>query len=335
MSRVGVGPWRRRTGPAMRAYCAAHGPRFIQLMEWWGVMRQSAWSNAPWVEAPSRLHGHRMRLDLSDYYQRFAAVMGCYHEVHVLAVIRRGVRAGEAMIDGGSNTGVLACHAAGWLGPAGRLDAFEANPASADQTAWHFEANELTQCHLHRVGLADAEGEATVSMPDPGNTGSATLHGSPERLARWSRDVARIRTRAIDVALRDEGLERDERPLLIKLDIEGSELAALRGAEATIDRRRPAIVMEVNDEMLALAGASVEDVARWLASRGYEPFAFRRGWMRRLYRLSLHPLGTIEDLSRARDALWIRRDGPHWSRYAPLIGGPLPPEPPEPPEADD
>jgi len=323
IERIG-GDWGPKVSMALCRFMARRQlPRFVWAMELFGVMRQEAWRAAPWIEIRDRYHGHRMRLDLSDFYQRLAAFMGCYHEVHVMEVVRRAVRPGDAMVDGGANTGLLSCHAAGWLGASGteargRIDAFEPNPLSGDQCAWHFERNGLTGVRPHRAGLADAEGEATVCLPDPKNSGSATLWGAPERLAADAVDVATTPVRALDHVLEREGVAGDDRPLFIKLDIEGSELAALRGASATIERRRPAVLAEVNPEMLARAGTTPEEVHAWMRERGYRAYAFRRGWARRLYRLDLHEM-PAGDERRERDVLWLAPGGPHAERLEPFM----------------
>ncbi|MEM7754217.1 MAG: FkbM family methyltransferase, partial [Planctomycetota bacterium] len=273
-----------------------------------GVTRQQLWASAPWIETRDKWHGHRLRLDLSDYFQRHAAFMGCYHEVHVLAVIRCALRPGEAVIDGGANTGLLSCHAAGWLGPEGRLDAFEPHPVLADQAEWQFERNGLHQVILHRVALGAEEGAGTLSQPDPGNCGSVTLFGSPHGIDYAMHEVGPTRTAALDTVLPDAG---DTRPLLMKLDIEGSEARAIRGARKLIERRRPAILAEINTEMLDRAGDTPGDLHALLADRGYSAFAFRRAWFGGFFRLSLYELPARE-VALERDVLWLTPDGPHW-----------------------
>jgi FkbM family methyltransferase len=59
-------------------------------------------------------------------------------------------------------------------------------------------------------------------------------------------------------------------PTLIKLDIEGWEVRALRGAERTIRDHHPIIVCEVNRGALVRAGTSPEELHALLSSYGYE-----------------------------------------------------------------
>ena len=64
-------------------------------------------------------------------------------------------------------------------------------------------------------------------------------------------------------------LETDEnRPCMIKCDVEGAELLVLRGSEKFIHRRRPTLLISVH-EALGGFGFSKSDVSHWLETQGY------------------------------------------------------------------
>ena len=58
-------------------------------------------------------------------------------------------------------------------------------------------------------------------------------------------------------------------PALIKLDVEGHEVPALRGARETILRSKPILVVEVNKWQLEPAGFSIRGLWEELAGLGY------------------------------------------------------------------
>jgi len=57
--------------------------------------------------------------------------------------------------------------------------------------------------------------------------------------------------------------------LFIKLDVEGSEYEALRGASATIRKYRPPILFEVNPSSASASGHSVRELLRLMHESGY------------------------------------------------------------------
>jgi FkbM family methyltransferase len=55
----------------------------------------------------------------------------------------------------------------------------------------------------------------------------------------------------------------------IKIDVEGFELHVLRGAESTINKYKPVMVIEINDHTLKRTGVDRKDIFAWLTEHGY------------------------------------------------------------------
>ncbi len=55
----------------------------------------------------------------------------------------------------------------------------------------------------------------------------------------------------------------------MKIDVQGAEERVLRGAQETIQRDHPAILVELDDEALQQMGSSAERVVTWLMDLGY------------------------------------------------------------------
>ncbi len=62
----------------------------------------------------------------------------------------------------------------------------------------------------------------------------------------------------------------------IKADIEGSEMRLLTGAQRTIERFRPCLLLELDSTRLARVGDRVADAFAFLQARGYRAFAQRQ-----------------------------------------------------------
>lgn len=275
---------------------------------------QWRWAAAPVVQTTDRFHGYTIQLDLADYFQRVAYFFGCYHERHIIAALREGLRAGDAFIDAGANTGLLTLHAAGLVGRSGRVDAFEPCEAVLRELQWHVATNELSQVNVHPIAISDREETLELRVPGFDNMGAGTLGPLPQRYGGDYHDACPARTIRLD----DSPASSDDRPLFIKMDVEGFELRALRGAMETIKRRHPAILMETNEEMLEMNGATAADLDAELRPLGYQALALdRRGW-RHGYQLHLHPLQPHQ-IGLELDVLWLTPEGPHWPRFANAI----------------
>lgn len=69
--------------------------------------------------------------------------------------------------------------------------------------------------------------------------------------------------------------QRIDRIDAVKMDIQGAEVAALRGFRQTLERIRPQwLVIEFSPEHLRAAGSGTEDFWSILDQLGYEPWAF-------------------------------------------------------------
>jgi FkbM family methyltransferase len=67
--------------------------------------------------------------------------------------------------------------------------------------------------------------------------------------------------------------------VFIKIDVEGAELLVLKGAEETIKRNKPVMLIEINPytgDFSHHRGTSPEEVIQWLEERGYGALEWRR-----------------------------------------------------------
>jgi len=221
--------------------------------------------------------GHRLLVLAEDLSVTPDLALTGRWEPQVAALLRRLLRPGNRVLEGGANVGAHTIPMADWIGPTGRLDAFEPVPDFRPLLERNLAYNNVAaQVTLHEACLLDREGAVELSQ-DPLHAGSAHLAfaGSPSHYGR------RIPARAItlDAALAATG---GPPPDLIRLDIEGAEMLALRGGEAAL-RAAPhlSIVMEWSPAMLA-ARCDPAAEAAWLAGLGFRfwriRFALWRGY---------------------------------------------------------
>ena len=157
-------------------------------------------------------------------------------------LLRRRLRPDAVVIDGGAHIGVLTVLMAK-LCPAGRVYAFEPSPDTRANLVANIAANGAGNVTVETTALYDRDGEVAF---DPSLTQPGGAH-----LATASTGTATVPATRLDTWAAAAGIERLD---FVKLDVEGTELAVLAGAEATIRRFRPTVVVECNPVALRRFG---------------------------------------------------------------------------------
>lgn len=159
----------------------------------------------------------------------------------------RLVRPGDTVIDGGANWGVHTLYLARLTGITGRVHAFEPHPLVIEELRCNVSLNSLSQVTVHQCGLLDADSELPFVF------GAATK-SSHIAAANETGQTVVVPCRTLDSMVVGMGLESLR---LIKLDVEGAESRALRGAKDTIARFRPHLIIELHTPEQDLAVAEL------------------------------------------------------------------------------
>ncbi|KRF40878.1 hypothetical protein ASG96_08680 [Terrabacter sp. Soil810] len=156
-------------------------------------------------------------------------------------------RTGTTCVDVGAHVGSYAVLAAVTVGSEGRVLAFEPDAANRARLEGHVRLNDLSNVVVHDHGLSDTESEVAMVRPVASNSGMTRL-ALPGETPDFSMGVRRL----------DDVLDGDETPpvSVMKIDVEGAEVAVVRGAADLIARDQPYVVFEEND---AACGAHLAD----------------------------------------------------------------------------
>jgi len=186
------------------------------------------------------------------------------------AVLAALLEPGDAFLDVGANHGAYALVAGRHVGDAGRIVAVEPQPELAARLRASLAESVRAPAAVHQAACGAAPERATFFVPrwKPGSAGLHRAFSGRGEHASFTVDVVPL----------DALVDADELPerVVVKLDVEGNELAALRGAERLLERRRPAILLEVNPASARAAGGTAGAVIAHLRDRGYgsaAPFA--------------------------------------------------------------
>lgn len=201
------------------------------------------------------------RAELPARYAVMSLVRALEPEIRCLHTM---VQPGTTALDVGASHGVYS-YALARLDM--RVEAFEPQGSSAAT----LEAWARGRVHIHRVAVSDVRGTLPLRIPMVGRqrvTTRATLADLPGKSV-----VSEVPVRAIDDF---EFVDVS----FMKIDVEGHEEHVLRGAEKTIARCRPTLLVEIEERHLA--GSSVERVFSQIRSYGYSGRFLQNGTWRPL-----------------------------------------------------
>jgi FkbM family methyltransferase len=203
-----------------------------------GLTRFSTWLShwLPDYQGVIRLpDGIRLEVDSRQSAERGLLIAGDYQPALTHALKQR-TPAGGACLDVGANLGFYALKFAQWVGPQGRVAAFEANPALAERIKRHVALNGFP--HVDVVCDPVHREVGPVSFYISSSPGKSSIHAShvPDP----------VRALTLTAITLDTYLQAHDWPRLdaIKLDIEGNDCNALLGARVSLARFRPFIAFE-------------------------------------------------------------------------------------------
>ncbi len=167
------------------------------------------------------------------------------------------IRPGDTVIDVGANIGTHTVFFAQRAGDTGQVYGFEPQRIVFQNLCANLALNGLLNVHAFHAAVARQPGTIVVppiSYAEPGNYGGVSLAAGGE-VAGGER---------VPVTSLDElGLTRCR---LLKVDVEGMELAVLEGGRALVTAARPIVYVENND------AAKSPELIDWLLSFDYHLF---------------------------------------------------------------
>jgi FkbM family methyltransferase len=192
-----------------------------------------------------------------------------YWETMVQIALRDYCKPGDVAFDVGANAGALAMVMARHVGPRGVVCAFEASPRIIDKTHYNLVQSGCTNVQLFYRAVYHTSHEIVTLYPGDHLNDSIYNNLGAEGGASY-----RVETLALDDFVDATGLT----PRVIKMDIEGAEFDALRGAEKILTTAKPVLMLEQSPgdmrchELLLGYGYRCVDLANYRQIRSVADF---------------------------------------------------------------
>ena len=178
-----------------------------------------------------------LKINLAGSYLDYATGRA---EEGVQAALVEQLEPGDVVYDIGANVGFFALLSARLVGPTGRVYAFEPHAGNAAALEANAARNGLAdRIEVIRVALADSTGTAELIV----SRWSAfhRLQGNGREPNRQDEGTITVPVSTLDGYVTEHGLRP---PRLVKIDVEGAEIAVLKGMAEVAERFRPVIVTE-------------------------------------------------------------------------------------------
>jgi len=199
-----------------------------------------------------------VEFEASNFGER-SRILSYGWEPDYLAAMLAALRSDDVLYDIGANVGLVALHAARIC----QTIAFEPDPAFLSRLQRNVQLNPELHVKVLPTAIGDAVGEAKLFTDGHGGNSPSLVH------QRGERGEAKVAVTTLDTLVEAGTLPE---PTVVKLDIEGAEILALRGARQLLEGPRPprALFLEVHGSFLSGFGSSAEEVMGLVRQAGYD-----------------------------------------------------------------
>lgn len=183
------------------------------------------------------------------------------------------VRRGMTVLDLGAHHGLYTTLLSRLVGPLGKVLAFEPSPRERRGLERHLRLNSCKNVTVVPMAVGSSAGSAEFYLVENLRSGASGLRRTELDGQFPKSERILVEVTALDEYLAENGIDRAD---FIKMDIEGAELEAFKGAERLLKSKdRPTLMVEMADQVTKPWGYLCREKYDLLAAWGYEWYAIR------------------------------------------------------------
>lgn len=203
-----------------------------------------------------------MKLDLNEWIQQHIYFLD-YFDPNGVCFLKKNLNKGDVFIDAGANVGSYALIAAKQVGKTGLVFAFEPVGETFNRLDENVRLNEYDNIQAEKKALFDKNTTLDLFLANKTNLGMSSIYHHDTESGK----VEKAEAVSLDNYIGNQHINRID---LVKIDIEGSEMFALKGMQKTLERFKPKILIELKEETHTQSDFSINDIISYLSMLGYE-----------------------------------------------------------------
>lgn len=206
------------------------------------------------------VEGKTVRFHVNNHVEKFRLQKLGGEKKQLLSLLDM-LREGDVFYDIGSSVGAWSIPAA-LKDSKGKVISFEPDPENLDRLRKNYELNSITNFEIMPIAVGDEPGEMELF--------TAGAYAASPSLRPVNKISSSIQVR---IEVIDNLLHRREIPApdVVKIDIEGAEMMALRGMSQLLSsHQKPRILeLELHPLFLPAFGTNVTEIFKFLIEKGY------------------------------------------------------------------
>lgn len=208
---------------------------------------------------PKTINGFRIK-----FPTRYVNYFPADYEHHNFRFLREQVNPGDDILDIGAHIGLFAVAASSLVKPSGKVYAFEPADQTIPLLSKTIALNHAeSYIQVEQAAVGEKNGIATFYVSDIKGDNSNSMVSYKEDRKLFAKEV---KLYSIDEYIKEKNIKNLR---FIKLDVEGVELDALKGAVQTLRHIKPACIVAVHPEPVLARGDKLEDIFDLIQNAGY------------------------------------------------------------------
>jgi len=223
------------------------------------------------------IQGRKMYLDLSDPGISRELIFTGIHEKLATKVLRRELKRGMVVVDIGANLGYYALLEASIVGEEGQVYAIEPVRRNFDILCKNIQINGYKNVKAYCIAISSKSGTAKIALTEASNwhcmldiTAEAVSDYMKQKMRRLTRQTVVVNTITLDEFLAKEKINKVD---LIRMDIEGYEVEAIKGMLNTLKNTPPPLKLffEIHNKVFNNPEKTIGPLLQQLLTFGFKP----------------------------------------------------------------